>query len=425
MKPARHERGQALILIALAAVGLFGFTALAIDGSRKFSDRRHAQNAADAAALAAALASSRGADDPSSITTATDVATTNGYDGLATNDVTVVIVASPAGVCPPNTNGKDITVTIDSVIPTTLARVVRVDQLTNKVSATSRECGSFIGPPFNGNAVVALAPTGRGYDANGNTSWYITGGGIFSNSVDSEAAYCQANATDITVGTVDVVGGHHWGNCDILPPPGIASVTVNDGAPQYTSAQIAAFMPRTPACNGTATPSGGQWHPQSGADGSQVAFNGDMDFAPGLYCVNNSPGPYHGHLTGIGVTFFIMRSDFEIKFNGSNVDFTARAPLTGEYTGVLMFAVPQFDSSGNLIQTQQIDLRGNGNDNITGSIITPSADITMYGNSTSANFDSQIIGYHVQARGSSTVAVKYKINHNYQAALPITLTLLK
>src|SRR5215208_5318711 len=126
MKHARHERGQALILIALAAVGLFGFTALAIDGSRKFSDRRHAQNAADAAALAAALASSRGADDPSSTSTATDVATTNGYDGLATNDVSVIFTDTPAGICPPDTTGKDITVNIDSVIPTTFARVVNM-----------------------------------------------------------------------------------------------------------------------------------------------------------------------------------------------------------------------------------------------------------------------------------------------------------
>lgn len=37
-------RGQALVLIALAAVGLFAFAALAIDGSAVFSDRRHAQN---------------------------------------------------------------------------------------------------------------------------------------------------------------------------------------------------------------------------------------------------------------------------------------------------------------------------------------------------------------------------------------------
>ncbi|HEX9332631.1 MAG TPA: pilus assembly protein TadG-related protein, partial [Anaerolineales bacterium] len=63
MKPKFQERGQALILIAFAAVGLVGFAALAIDGSRVFSDRRHAQNAADTAVLAAALAKIRDPGD--------------------------------------------------------------------------------------------------------------------------------------------------------------------------------------------------------------------------------------------------------------------------------------------------------------------------------------------------------------------------
>src|SRR6266498_2004423 len=60
MKTHPKERGQALILIALAAVGLFAFTSLAIDGSMVFSKKRQAQNAADAAALAGALALVRG-----------------------------------------------------------------------------------------------------------------------------------------------------------------------------------------------------------------------------------------------------------------------------------------------------------------------------------------------------------------------------
>ena len=37
------ERGQALILIAFAAIGLVAIVALAIDGTAKFSDRRHAR----------------------------------------------------------------------------------------------------------------------------------------------------------------------------------------------------------------------------------------------------------------------------------------------------------------------------------------------------------------------------------------------
>src|SRR5512133_1861942 len=49
------ERGQALILIAFGAIALFAIAGLAIDGTAKYADRRHAQNAADTAALAGAL----------------------------------------------------------------------------------------------------------------------------------------------------------------------------------------------------------------------------------------------------------------------------------------------------------------------------------------------------------------------------------
>ena len=49
------EEGQALIIIALAAAVLFAFSALAMDGSMVFSDRRYAQNATDTAVLAAVL----------------------------------------------------------------------------------------------------------------------------------------------------------------------------------------------------------------------------------------------------------------------------------------------------------------------------------------------------------------------------------
>src|SRR6185503_13740171 len=76
MKPRSHERGQALVIIALAVVGLFGFSALAIDGSRVFSDRRNAQNAADTSALSAALAKIR--KEPF-VPAAEDRAQSNGY----------------------------------------------------------------------------------------------------------------------------------------------------------------------------------------------------------------------------------------------------------------------------------------------------------------------------------------------------------
>src|SRR5262245_36027716 len=56
LRPARSRRGgNVLVLVGVSLVTLFAVTGLVIDGGRMMSERRHAQNAADAAALAAAI----------------------------------------------------------------------------------------------------------------------------------------------------------------------------------------------------------------------------------------------------------------------------------------------------------------------------------------------------------------------------------
>lgn len=68
LKKPRHpdhfdaNSGQALVLIGIAALGLFAIMGLAIDGGRLLFLRREAQNAADAAAIAAARAMCTGRD---------------------------------------------------------------------------------------------------------------------------------------------------------------------------------------------------------------------------------------------------------------------------------------------------------------------------------------------------------------------------
>jgi hypothetical protein len=83
------ENGQALIIITLAAIGLFGFTALAIDGGMVFSDRRHSQNASDTAAFAAALARVRAIPDWKQA--GLDRAASNDYTNDGTTQVEVYL----------------------------------------------------------------------------------------------------------------------------------------------------------------------------------------------------------------------------------------------------------------------------------------------------------------------------------------------
>src|SRR5512133_2196200 len=131
------ERGQALILIAFAAIGLFAVAGLVIDGTAKYSDRRHAQNAADTAALAGAFAKITG--DPTWQLVALNRAGDNGYDnthanpdGTLTNDV---YVYSPpqSGIyrctTPPNVHfdcHDYVQVIIDSNVNTWFARVIGI-----------------------------------------------------------------------------------------------------------------------------------------------------------------------------------------------------------------------------------------------------------------------------------------------------------
>lgn len=422
MERNQQEKGQALILIALAAVGLFAFGALAIDGSRLYSDKRHAQNAADTSAMAAALAHGRGSD---ATTAAIDRALSNGYDDNGTtNNVTVTINDSPTGVCPLNVAGKDFTVDIVSTIDTTFARVLGRQTVTTAVTATSRTCGSYEGPPFDGNAIIALAPSGIGFDAHGNTSVTVTGGGILSNSNTNPSVWCGGSASVIapsitTAGTPNVSGCYSGGSA---PAP----------MPQIPPSTYSALFPREPACDGTATytttSSGRNYQPEPGKDGSKLDLgaSGAIDFAPGLYCIMDSTiGPFHGQITGTGVTFFVPSSSFELKLNAVNTTFTASAPTSGEYAGVLFYMRPVFDSSGNLVNQQALDIRGNGNTDIVGSIIAPSADITMYANSNNRAINSQIIAYQVDNQGGALVSIAYNPNDNFILRLPITLTMLK
>jgi Flp pilus assembly protein TadG len=415
------EKGQALIVIAFAAIVLFSFAALAIDGSRVFSDKRHAQNAADTAVLAGALAYARG----NSVDTAAQTrATSNGYnDILPSNDVTITVVDAPSGICPANTLGKDITVNIVSHVNTTFARVIGRTQMTNVVTATSRACGSYTGPTFNGNAIVSLAPSGVGYDGSGTPDWNITGGGIFSNSTSSTAATCSGSA-GITVPSVSVVVN---GNTDFAcASVNIGSITRDTS--QYSYADVASLFPTPPACNGTATYSGGQWHPdtRAGIDGSLATFTDHHNpvFASGLYCITDSPGPYQDTISGSEVTFYMMDPNLVLKFSGGG-SLAASAPTGGDYKGILLYLAPQIDGNGNLLRTQELALQGNGNGNTTGTIYAPSAKVVMFGNSGTGAYDCQVIAYTVESGGNADITIAYHANNNYVAALPITLTLLQ
>ena len=221
------ERGQALILMALAGIGLFAVVGLAVDGSAKFSDRRHAQNAADAAALAGALTkatSHRSGDDAATtwakiVNAAEDRAEENGYDTLEVNVYNPPNSGIYADCADVHFDCHDyVQVIIDSTLNTWFARVIGITQLHNHVEAVASTITDEEDFSFGGNAVVALAPSGcNALVAQGGSNVTIYGGGIYSNSDDSTCAFfrqsCPSGTLDIytdstetTEGSITMVG---------------------------------------------------------------------------------------------------------------------------------------------------------------------------------------------------------------------------
>jgi hypothetical protein len=203
--------------------------------------------------------------------------------------------------------------------------------------------------------------------------------------------------------------------------------------PQIPPSSYSALFPPEPICNGAASYNAGdgKWHPDANVDfaetGSKVALSGNVEFAPGLYCVTNSPVNSVDTLKGSEVTFYMMRSDFNMKLNGNGEGMEATAPTDQDnpYKGILIYLAPQFDANGNLIKTQALDVRGNGATGIVGSIIAPSAQVTMYANSNNTANNSQVIAYNVDFQGGATVKIDYDPKKNFEVNLPNVLTMLE
>jgi Flp pilus assembly protein TadG len=204
------EKGQALVLIALAAIGLFAFAALAIDGSAVFSDRRHAQNAADTAALDAALAKVRHGNWE---TEGLQRALSNGYNNNGTtNDV---VLYNPPVDGPYQGNNQYIQVKIRSDVELSFARVVGFQIITNRVQAVARASVPEVTTWFDGNALVSVMEGCRSagdphdpFVVGGNGTTVINNSGIFVNSKCDPAFEDNGNSNLVTTSKgVCVVGG--------------------------------------------------------------------------------------------------------------------------------------------------------------------------------------------------------------------------
>jgi Flp pilus assembly protein TadG len=461
MNNLESQRGQALVLIALAAVVLFGFAALAIDSSRVYSDKRHAQNAADTSALAAALAKIRQQDYKAA---AISRAANNGYTTDTDSTVTVNLCSETGVTCaglPANADPKQyIRVRITSVVPLTLARVVGWTSMTNDVEAIARVKDKPDAPnPIWGAALVAVRsdPSDDCFKINGGADLTIHDTGIFVNCTGNRALMLNGSANVGMGANAQVAGCANNPGFDISPGTVECNVTQQQ-INQNTFANYPRTLP-TPSCT------------QPGGSGNTMTpgyFNGNViisnvtTFMPGTYCFN--AGLYLGNqsynLTGTGVVQWVLSqsasatlmgtADFDnLEIYASNASFTIQNSGTlladrfrffgngnstfsvqgGTFTSVdtyifsqlgeidinaqanvNMHSPPDGDPFAGLLlhmpweNTNAFELNGGTNNVWTGLILMPHSNVTYNGG---ANFElhGQVIGYEftINGDGSSNI----------------------
>ncbi len=146
-KFVKARSGQVMVLVAVLLIGLVAMLALVLDGGNAYLQRRHVQNAADAAALASAYRVAQGASDSSVSSTVTEYAITRNGAGSASAVYLPSGTQIGAGSVPPGTNGVRVTVT--QTVSTFFAGVVGLGHITMTGKATaefqtqSAGCGGF------------------------------------------------------------------------------------------------------------------------------------------------------------------------------------------------------------------------------------------------------------------------------------------
>ena len=239
-KRNKSERGQALVIVAFALIGLIAMAGLAIDGSMVLADRRHAQNAADTAVLAGALAKVKPQTDPYGNVIpwqniARDRAGSNGYTGdLLHSQVEVYSCDEVDADCAaPYTGSADhMKVMILSHVQTTFARVIGIQQLHNRVEAISVARAGYTGELYGGASVVGLAPDKcKTIWFSGSSGLEIWGGGVFSNSsLDCGVTIQGSSDNTLHDGAIDMVASAYTVNGK--PDMSIAG-GINGGADGY------------------------------------------------------------------------------------------------------------------------------------------------------------------------------------------------
>lgn len=445
MSKHSSEKGQIIVILALSLVAILAITALAVDGSLVYNQRRLDQSTADSAAMAGAGAAANILKEikPSTFdcgsgvgATASTAAVLAAQASASEDDVTLpnfnslsALQTAKHGVrveCggPDETGSKylDVHVMVSSASVTTFARVISVDTLGTTVSAVARVYP--IQPFALGNGLVSCSnkcSTKQGGIEFGGTGFtFINEAGVFSNSCIKAAS----SSTEVTVngGSIQFINPEPDGcfqceDANMVPEPSQAPMPID----------CSAMMPPLETCKNAKDsdfvnpPSSGTIGPGFYKNGLDTANGDDLNLLPGLYCIKGGmSNNAKSHLSGSGVTLYFLSGDVTLNTNDKieeTYGVMLSAPVCyGQPTcGLLMY----FDTS----YSASVSMNGGAHNKFEGTIFGPTANFTINGGAEATTFNTQIIGQWIEVTGKSELQMN--LDNANTAKKPASLSLIR
>jgi len=396
------ERGQAIIIIVFAIIGLLSLTALAIDGGNAYSDQHRAQTAADATALTAAISRIEGGDWRLA---ALETAKSNGFDNNGTTNTvelnTPPISGTYAG------NSEYIQVIVTSHLRTYFGSVLGFRELTIVAEAVSQSKPAVYGQMFDGYAVVSLAPHSqcdhrRSFWIHSEATLSIEGGGIFINSDNRDCAFYSYGSGSIRINDnspFTIVGGASIQKPQLITPfpPQVGAAPISY-PPAFQMPKIGCGSKQAEIIEDTNIMKSGNWDDDFPPEGVEVLESG-------VYCIQGNILVGSGQkLSGTGVVLYAETG--EVRFTGDS-EIQLSAPKTGPVSGLLIY-MP-------ITNHNRLILNGTRDSEFKGTVLAPGADVRINGNQSNYGFHSQIIGYYIEVDGTDNIIIKYMDDQNYDA----------
>jgi Flp pilus assembly protein TadG len=379
------EGGTVSVIMGVLIIPLVGALGLGFEVSNWYMTTRGMQNAADAAAIAAAMN-----DGPNYDVEAKAVAAQYGFVH-GTNNISIAV--SNAAACPGGGNNC-YSVTISGFTPLLLSQVVGftgngrqngalVKQLASSAVATHPTTPTDF-------CLLALGP--QGIRSNGAPK-----SSMACNTMSNAGATCNGGNLGAPIGAA-----HNTNNgCGVSSYSNVPAAvdTYAALASQIPADPCAGSYPQEPGKKGPALPATNQWSGSKSLPSGDTTFCGDLQLTGDVTIDTPLGGPgavltiFNGQLDTNGFTFKTSNgSGLTVVFSGDNAGsythaptgagtIDIAAPTTGPWKGVALYQDPKL--------TNGVDIAAAGNTPawaITGMVYLPNSSVTLSGAINKAGF---------------------------------------